>query len=49
MVAVGIDPEKGMFHACVKTHKGQRRWSEPLSPMLQAVFFAIRSMIAPKP
>jgi hypothetical protein len=46
MIAVGIDPEKGLFHALVKTHKGQRRWSEPLSPMLQAVFAAMRSMLS---
>ena len=46
MIAVGLDPEKGLFHACVKTQKGERRWTEPLSPMLQAVFAAMRSMLS---
>ena len=46
MIAVGMDPEKGLFHAMVKTHKGQRQWTEPLSPMLQAVFAAMRSMLS---
>ena len=45
MIAVGIDPEKGLFHAMLKTKVGERKWSEPLSPGLMAVFSVMRSMI----
>lgn len=46
MVAVAVDPTKGVFHACVRNGQAQKKWSQPLNPTLMAVFAMIKSLVA---
>lgn len=45
MVAIGIDPVKGVFHACVKGSDFERKWTEPITPQVRAVFSLIKGLL----
>ena len=45
MIAVGLDPEKGVFHACIKGSDFERKWTEPITPQVMAVFSVIKGLL----
>lgn len=46
-VAVGLDPEKGVLHACIRNGNVEKTWKEPLTGQARAVFDVVRGLLAP--
>jgi hypothetical protein len=45
VLAVGLDPEKGLFHLMVKTKDGEKRFTKKLLPQQEAMFNIVRGLL----